>query len=146
MSYEPLYNLSMIHSPNFDKFRAKLLKKNRGVTHSAFRFTDPDDKRTIVGFLDDGDVIGTPLSIILTTGALNEMCYPALSFKVEEIPDFLEQYDKHGICYLDPEHNWYSGRWKVSADGNTRTCLGCGRVEARQVKQKIVETTHWEVV
>lgn len=136
----------MIRSPNFDKFRVKLLKKNRGITYSAFQSTDPDDKRTIVGFLDDGDVIGTPLSIILATGALDEMCYPP-KFDFVEIPDFFAKYDEQGICYLDPEHNWYSDRWAYSEDSegnNIRTCNSCGRVEYKHVKTRVVEDVTWK--
>ena len=53
---------------------------------------------------------------------------------------FLARYKKDGICFLEPDHNWFSGHdsWEYSKNGKVRHCRHCG---LRQVERsKIVKS------
>ena len=86
-----------------------------------------------IGSVDeDGWFYGARLMAVLCNGSKEPGGAYADTESFTRLDDFWEQYIADGRCAIDREHEVRflneDDRWEVSEDGQTRTCLWCGKV------------------
>ncbi|MBP8275317.1 MAG: hypothetical protein KAX55_00290 [Propionivibrio sp.] len=96
----------------------------------------------MLGFLDDGDFIGSRMMSVLCNGVGSErFCYPGSAVI---IPGFWDQYLKVGRCAIDPEHKeHFVGVDRFDVSGERRVCRWCGAVQRRVVTPRTVFDESW---
>ncbi len=99
-----------------------------------------------IGWIFEGELIGTMLNRVLCNGRREKtMCYPA-SLKLKEVKGFWKRYMEIGRCAIDTAHTTpflnSSSRWLV--DGDSRCCQWCGCKQTLRRWTETVERTKWE--
>ena len=132
------------YSPNLHAFLSA--RKNSSLKTYGRVFEDAEGLLWL-GYFFDGDFIGARMSQVLCYGRTCQM-YSYSGMTLKKLPEFWRQYEAHGRCALDPEHQMFflndKTRWAVH--GDTRHCQWCGKV-SQQLKTRIVSHTeeYWEM-
>ncbi len=80
----------------------------------------------IIGMECDGDIMG----FSLTGGAIrpyeknDTFAYSIARFDIVEIPNFLEDYECGGKCFIDPEHRFFKHDFDMHE--KEKSCKACG--------------------
>lgn len=131
--------------PQFSPNLYAWLRKNH-KTEKAEVFRSKDGI-LYVGYMFDGDLIGSGLASILGTGARAQVFSfgggrePKRTFRL--VKSFWAKYMTLGRCHIDPKHttSFIDERWKE--DKNRRTCLWCGHVQKKVTRKKTVVVHSW---
>lgn len=93
----------------------------------------------------DTDFSGMLLTAVLCYGTkAGAFCYPGAAQDLEEVVGFWNNYLKVGRCAIDPEHQeHYLGGERYRTEGDTRTCLWCGKEQHRHIKKRVVSVETW---
>lgn len=144
-------DVSAIHPRNGEKYShnlyAWLTDRNRPHRAKTSRVYRDTVGALWIGHLDLGDLIGARLYGVLCNGAEEQSAYWDAR-GLDEASDFWLRYMADGRCAIDQEHNQHfvgdATRWRV--DGDTRTCMWCGKVRQTLVRwTETVERERWEV-
>ena len=139
-------------SPNLYRYlKAKgLFYRGGGVAESVFTVR-PGTKAAevygagtlMLGYLDDGFLVGTRLISALCNGAKTERMAHPIGKSVDPVDGFWDKYLKIGRCAIDPEHQeqFLSDRFQVQ--GDTRTCRWCGHKQHKIVTPRVVHDESW---
>lgn len=145
-----LKDVSPEAGPQFSPNLFRWLRKNfRGQMEEVQVFRKetglaPGHTHLYVGYLHDGDFIGSALQTILGDGGRARLfCHPGVGHTFEPVPNFWRRYVKIGRCHIDPKHKVYfvDKRWEEGT--RRRTCLWCGLVQKKVSKRKVVVETTW---
>lgn len=144
MSIDP--NRGAKYSPNL---YAYLKRKAKGPWLQLQRVFKDEQGGLWMGYFDDvGHFNGAKMGRVLTEGGKAEtFCYVNLG-GLREIEGFWDHYIQDGRCAIDPQHEMYfvGERWRTSEDGNSRSCLWCGKAHQFKhdiVTTKVVHSTEW---
>lgn len=141
-------DLASIHPRNGAKFSPNLhlflsTHRNRGIGMYGRAYRDKDGVLWI-GYLDDDYLIGARLMQVLCNGSKTQTFAFTNLGPLIEVEGFWEQYQAHGRCAIDPNHEMYfvgdDTRW--TGDANHRACLWCGK--ASQKREHWVEEVRRE--
>lgn len=115
------------YSPNLYKWLVKHAKRGQWVLRRHYRCD------WLVMESEDGIVLGAKLWGILCNGVREKIWDITTDLAVvgEVDEGFWQQYLQNGRCAIDPKHcHWFiddDSRWDVTADGQMRVCLWCGK-------------------
>lgn len=129
------------HSSNFRKWINHHSRRGRNsplfAAYSEYSYVDSsnvprDSTKTqcshiYIGFgdLDQGYLHGSRLSEIICVGSeAGTWAFPP-AYHFQKMPDWMEAYEKGGLCWLDPEHLFYPERLIDQSDGSIQ-CRICG--------------------
>jgi len=112
-------------SPNLYKW---LTDRKRSYRASSSRLYRSPNDALYIGYIDDGDLVGSRLMTVLCEGRRAQtFCYLP-TFRLIEVTDFWPRYMHVGRCAIDPDHKMGfqndESRWEVN--GDWRTCTWCG--------------------
>jgi hypothetical protein len=127
------------YSPNlYDFLRAKA-RHNKDVLSRSRVYRDVEGTLWL-GYMFDGEFIGTRLSRVLVDGAQAEI-YSYGSSGLTELQNFWQQYQAIGRCAIDPEHRMGfigdDARWNVH--GDHRSCQWCGNATQKLERYTVTE-------
>lgn len=133
----------MKFSENFEKWIRKHKTSGRMiVAFSRYSLLDGSDleydsnktqaSNILIGFgaISDGYLHGSRLSEIICSGARAKFWAFGPQYKLEKLYGWLEHYNNHGVCQIDPEHILYSN-WVMDSD-DERHCEYCGHKQIRK--------------
>lgn len=96
----------------------------------------------MMGYLCDGDFIGTRLMSTLCNGAAAErFCYPGAVATI--VDGFWDRYLKIGRCAIDPEHVEHFIGDRFDVRGEERVCRWCSARQRRVVTPRTVIDESW---
>jgi hypothetical protein len=127
------------YSPNLYAFLRAKARRSKDVL-SRFRVYRDVEGTLWLGYMFDGDLIGTRLSRVLIDGAQAEIYSFGLS-ELTELDNFWQQYQAIGRCAIDPEHGMGfigdDARWNVR--GDHRSCQWCGNATQKLERYTVTE-------
>lgn len=129
-----------MYSPNLWKY----LAANKVPARYATGFRHRHEGTLWLGYIHDGEFVGTKLMQVLCQGARAcAGCYVGLAPRLEVVPDFWAGYVRLGRCFIDPGHqqHFIDTRWRE--EGDTRTCLWCGHLQHRHTWEQRVQRQAW---
>jgi len=124
-------------SQNLHDWCKKHFREHPGRGLEVHSHTNADGTALYVGWVFDGELIGSRLHVVLCNGALAKIW--SFSFETVPVPDFWERYLEHGKCVLDVEHRFYDERW--GSEQARRVCRWCGLTQVKETY--VVERTRW---
>ncbi len=120
-------------SPNLHAWVKRWFKKS-SEQEPIDAFRTASDGFEYVGYLFDGDVIGSCVRDILHRDHGKAEIY-SCAFRLERYPDFWPRYLKVGRCALDPDHRQSflnaKGRYLLEGE-DARVCTWCGYRQRRE--------------
>lgn len=136
-----------------EKFSPNLYEylKKRGVWANYMRLWLDDKGTQWLGYFDDiGSFIGARLNQVLVNGKKAEdFCYVNDMSSLKEVEGFWDAYLADGRCAIDREHEmlFLDERWNTAADGQSRSCRWCKKVEQKLFSRLVTKTVHeWKAV
>lgn len=134
------------YSPNLYAYLKRMAGKP--WLHLQRVFVDEKGDKWLGYFDDVGHFTGSSMSRVLTVGGKAQTFTFVDLGGLREIEGFWDQYVADGRCALDREHSvlFMDNRWQVSEDGNSRSCMWCGKVRQHKhesVTTKVVHNTEW---
>lgn len=106
-------------------------------------FRKNDNGKLVLGFISDGDLLGTRMRDVIRTGGNVRLLTMFDLGSYTLVPDFWEEYSKKGICLIDPEHIHYPFRWKEFAGGHARKCAYCSVSQRKEEYVITSKHTRW---
>lgn len=138
-------------SPNLFAWVNRWFRNRSRASEPLEAFVDKRDGRIYLGYLFDGDVIGSCMREILTHDSGRAEVW-SIAYPLERDEGFWPRYLNFGRCAVDPRHVMYfqnaENRYSHSVAGgeeSVRTCTWCGfrqkleRYEVTETRERWVE-------
>jgi len=129
-------------SPNlFAWMKARL---RQGVPFSMYQMVESDRNILYIG-MRNTHFTGTKLWGAMSTYAPSRSVGGYIVFDdTKRLPHWFDWYEQWGRCFIDPSHthSFLDERWKE--EGDSRTCLWCGKRQRLRRWQEVIEKQQWE--